>query len=259
MVSSFHLVLIRPWPLVFSLVLFNLLITSLLWFHYRSFMFFFLKVLLLVYVLVLWLRDVEVETWLGYHTLSVYAGLRVGIVLFILSEVMFFFSFFWGFFHSCWRPSLGVVGWPPCGFESVSVEAFGLPLLKTLLLLSSGVRITYCHHRIIVQSKRGVMLGGMVTLVYGFLFLGVQLEEYYLSDLSVNRLVFGTVFFLLTGFHGFHVILGMGMIMYCFFRFLYKKEFSHKQHASFEVAAWYWHFVDVVWLFLYLFVYWYRM
>lgn len=257
MLSSYHLVLVRPWPFLVSLVICNMLISRLLWFHYNCVMLFFFKLFVLVYVVIMWLRDVEIETWLGWHTVSVFSGIRVGIVLFIISEVFFFFRFFWGFFHNCWSPGTAIVNWPPYGFGRIIIDPFGLPLLKTILLLSSGVSITYCHHRILVRKNNGVFLGFMITLFYGFLFLDVQFEEYQLRNFSVKRMVYGTVFFLLTGFHGFHVILGMFMITYCFFRFFLKKEFSHRQHVRFEMAAWYWHFVDVVWLFLFIFVYWY--
>jgi len=257
MVSSFHLVLVRPWPFLFSLMVWRLLVARLFWFHYSCVMFFILKMVLMRIVLLLWLRDVEIETWLGYHTLSVYSGIRIGIILFIVSEVFFFFRFFWRYFHNCLRPRVKVVRWPSYNFEHIIIKPFGLPLLNTVLLLSSGVRITYCHHRIMIRNRKGVFYGFIITLLYGFLFLDVQFEEYQLRKFSVKRMVYGTVFFLLTGFHGFHVILGMIMIMYCFFRFFFKREFSHKQHVSFEVAAWYWHFVDVVWLFLFVLVYWY--
>nr|UHA56303.1 cytochrome c oxidase subunit 3 [Diversibipalium sp. MNHN JL281] len=257
MFTSFHLVLFSPWPILVAFSVWGMIVSGLLYMHFKFIGMLLLNVAILFVVLFLWFGDVEVESWLGYHSRVVVSGLRLGVVLFIVSEVFFFFGFFWSFFHNCLTPSFVVNTWPPYGFSGVLVDPYGFPLFNTILLLSSGVSITLSHHCLLVRSYSVSLASLLITLLFGFLFLGVQFEEYSLSDFSVNSSVYGTVFYLLTGFHGFHVIVGFCMISFVGIRYLGSICLSDSQHVGFEAAAWYWHFVDVVWIFLYIFIYWY--
>nr|YP_011013892.1 cytochrome c oxidase subunit 3 [Arthurdendyus triangulatus]WPY71415.1 cytochrome c oxidase subunit 3 [Arthurdendyus triangulatus] len=181
------------------------------------------------------------------------------MVLFILSEVLFFFGFFWSFFHNCWYPASLVNGWPPFGCDIFMMDPFSIPFLNTFYLLSSGVSITFCHHLLLIGTGGYILFfSWFLTVFYGLLFLDCQLEEYIFSNFTLASGVYGSIIFMLTGFHGFHVFLGLLLLFYWFLRFCVVYEFSSSQHVSFEVAAWYWHFVDVVWLFLFVFVYWYN-
>ena len=169
----------------------------------------------------------------------------------------FFFSFFWGFFHKCFFPGEGIGKiWPPVDFKtSLVVDYFSIPLFKTIILLSSGINITLSHHSLINKNYKGFFFGLLSTVLLGILFLCLQNFEYLNSFLRFNTLIFGSCFYILTGFHGLHVIVGTLFLSVCFIRHL-NFEFSPAHHFGFEAAAWYWHFVDVVWLFLYLVVYW---
>lgn len=173
-------------------------------------------------------------------------GFRLGVIFFIVSEIFLFLCFFWGYFHNCFSPSFIIVSWPPVDFVNIVIDPFGVPFLNTVLLLSSGVRITLCHHSLMRGDRFGVVFSFIVTLVLGFLFLFMQFEEYSQSFFSVGSTVYGGVFYIMTGFHGAHVIIGLCFISFCFFRFLKNNDFSVYTMVRFEAAAWYWHFVDVV-------------
>lgn len=214
-----------------------------------------ISMLLLLIICSLWWRDVIREsTFQGYHCRSVLTGLILGIILFIVREIFFFLSFFWSFFHSRLSPrvELGLI-WPPCGVYSFN--PFQVPLLNTIILLASGVSITWCHQLILNNdfSKANVSL--MITWMFGVYFLFLQWFEYYMASFSISDSVFGSVFFIATGFHGFHVIVGTIFLFIIWVRII-SKHFSYGHHFGFEAAAWYWHFVDVVWLFLFSVVYW---
>jgi len=184
------------------------------------------------------------EARAGFHTRKVQKGLKLGMVLFILSEVMFFFSFFWGLFHLGSMPAVTLGGvWPPLGIETL--DPLGLPLLNTLILLASGVCTVYAHRAIIAGLKVDAMNGILGAIVYGLLFSYCQFVEYSLCNFAINDSAYGSVFFVATGFHGLHVIIGSILLWASYVR-LVKDHFSRERHLGFEFAAWYWHFVDVV-------------
>lgn len=201
-----------------------------------------------------WWRDVIREATIEcYHTERVLVGLSWGMILFIVSEIMFFFSFFWSYFYFSFNPSFILGGvWPPMFL--ITINPFELPLFNTILLLSSGVSLTWCHHSIVLGNKYEAMLGMFATLVLGMIFSWVQLIEYESAPFSMSDSVYGSIFYLTTGFHGFHVFVGTCFLMVGCYR-LYYDHFTREQHFGFEAAAWYWHFVDVVWLFLYVVYY----
>jgi cytochrome c oxidase subunit 3 len=202
-----------------------------------------------------WWRDVRREATLqGLHTSEVELNIRWGIALFIVSEVLFFFSFFWAYFHIMLSPRLDVgLVWPPIGV--LEFNPLLVPLLNTTILLSSGLTVTWAHHAIIISNYKEAVLGLGLTVGLGVYFTLIQGYEYITSYFRLSDSVYGSCFFVATGFHGLHVLIGSTFLLTCLVR-LYLGQFSSAHHFGLEAAAWYWHFVDVVWIFLFLRVYW---
>lgn len=208
----------------------------------------------LLITLAYWFFSIHQEANEGFHTKKVRWNLLHGVMLFITSEVMLFFSIFWAFFHSSMSPTVAIYcTWPPVGIEII--DPWALPLLNTVILLSSGVSLTYAHRALANAEYESVSLGLSITLWYGILFTGIQLFEYINSPFSINDSVYGSVFFLATGFHGLHVIIGSIMLLITLIR-NGLRQITATQHVGFIASAWYWHFVDVVWLFLFISIYW---
>lgn len=251
----FHLVRARPWPFLGSVGVIFSMLGGLKVFQGVSFDLLIWGNLFLVLVITQWWRDVVREaTYLGDHSKGVTKGLRIGMILFILSELIFFVSFFWAYFHLFLSPGIEVGGyWPP---QIITVfDPYNIPLLNTLILLSSGVSITWCHHCIIVGSRSSGLVRIFLTILLGVTFRYFQYLEYRDSFFRIRDSAYGSIFFLATGFHGFHVLVGTIFIIVNYLRLVWG-QFSNYHHFGFEAASWYWHFVDVVWLFLYIFVYW---
>jgi cytochrome c oxidase subunit 3 len=206
-----------------------------------------------------WWRDVIQEAEHdGFHTPIVQLGMRYGMVLFICSEVMFFAAFFWAFFDASLAPKempYDVPGgvWPPEGV--VTFDPFDLPFMNTLILLLSGVTVTWAHHALLAGNRRNLIRGLGITVLLGIAFTALQAIEYSHAGFTFSGGIYGSTFFMATGFHGFHVIVGTTFLTVCFFR-ARAGHFKPDHHFGFEAAAWYWHFVDVVWLFLFICVYW---
>lgn len=253
--NPFHLVEFRPWPLTGSLGAFFLTVGSASYFHgyYRTGA--ILGFILIAFTMVQWWRDVIREgSFQGFHSLAVTKGLRWGMALFIVSEVCFFVAFFWAYFHSRMGPTpeLGSC-WPPVGI--IILNPFQVPLLNTAVLLASGVSVTWAHHAAIEGDHQGTVQGLVVTVILGVYFTILQGGEYYEVSFSIADSVYGSTFFMATGFHGFHVLIGSSFLLVCLWR-AFSLHFSTGHHFGLEAAIWYWHFVDVVWLFLYLSIYW---
>jgi len=212
------------------------------------------SLIFLCFFLYRWFADIVVEsTFEGHHTQKVQQGIRFGMCLFIASEVMFFFSFFWAFFHCSFAPALNIgCVWPPLGL--VTLDPWGLPLWNTVILLSSGVTITCAHRAILAGERNATNKGLLATIIYGVVFTFVQAYEYNVAPFSINDSVYGSLFYMLTGFHGFHVLVGTLFLIVCFHRQI-NYHFTRVQHVGLECGIWYWHFVDVVWLFLFVVVY----
>jgi cytochrome c oxidase subunit 3 len=194
----------------------------------------------------------------GDHTPVVQLHQRYGMILFIASEVMFFVGWFWAFFDFSLFPStinVDVIGgqWPPKAIEAV-MDPFDLPLLNTLILLCSGTTLTWGHHALIHGDRDGLKKGLWATILLGLLFSSIQAYEYAHAPFAFGKNTYGSAFYMATGFHGFHVIVGTIFLIVCLVR-AYKGDFTPRQHFGFEAAAWYWHFVDVVWLFLFVAIY----
>nr|YP_009731725.1 cytochrome c oxidase subunit III [Limassolla lingchuanensis]QHR79701.1 cytochrome c oxidase subunit III [Limassolla lingchuanensis] len=251
----FHLVDKSPWPLSGSVGLLTLTSGLVMWFHKLSMSLMLTGVMIILLTMIQWWRDVIRESsFKGLHTIKVTLTMKIGMMMFITSEVLFFLSFFWAFFHSSLSPSVEIgLKWPPMGI--ISFNPMNIPLLNTMILLSSGITITWAHNAIINNNHSQSMQSMILTVILGLYFSMLQLYEYIEAPFSIADSVYGATFFLATGFHGLHVIIGTIFIAISMLRIL-SLHFSSKHHVGFEASAWYWHFVDVVWLFLYVSIYW---
>ena len=290
---DYHLVDPSPWPLISSIAVTVMMIGAVVWMKgfvampedgvtVSSFLFgegqkalFFMGLAGTLFSMGAWWADVVKESRKGDHTPVVSIGLRYGMVLFIASEIMFFAAFFWMFFEmavfnearagipeiATWADTAAAWStWPPQGVEVLS--AWQLPLLNTVILLLSGTTVTWAHHALQVGDRSGAKLALGITIALGVLFTAVQAYEYYhivhenlfFNEEALNSGLYGSIFFMATGFHGFHVLIGTIFLAVCLMRLL-AGQFTPEKHFGFEAAAWYWHFVDVVWLFLFAFVY----
>jgi len=255
--QPFHLVEYRPWPLTSSIGALTLAIGIARWFHGHGTICLIVSSIIIIISIIQWWRDVIRErTFLGHHTSYVTTGLRWGIILFITSEVLFFFAFFWAFFHSRLSPTpeLGCC-WPPTGIHPLN--PFRVPLLNTAVLLASGVTVTWAHHRLLETRRANTIQALILTVSLGIYFTFLQAGEYAEASFRIADRVYGSTFFVATGFHGAHVLIGSRFLLVCLFR-TWNHHFSNNHHFGFEAAAWYWHFVDVVWICLYLCIYWWR-
>nr|DAZ91360.1 TPA_asm: COX3 [Pandorites podoceroides] len=251
----YHLVEKSPWPIVASISAMLLTTGLVKWFHLFSLNLMMLALLAILLTSSQWWRDVSRESTLqGLHTLKVVNGLRMGMILFIVSEILFFFSFFWAFFHSSLSPTMELGGiWPPLHIQPFN--PFQIPLLNTAILLASGVTVTWAHHAVCENLHTQAIQGMILTVLLGLYFTFLQALEYMEAPFTIADSVYSSTFFVATGFHGLHVIIGSTFLLTCLFR-LNAGHFSNSHHVGLESAIWYWHFVDVVWLFLYISIYW---
>ena len=254
----YHLVDPSPWPIVGAIAALMLTVGTVLYMHGKpgGMIVMPLGILGILTTMFLWWRDVVREgEFLGYHSPVVQIGLRYGMALFIASEVMFFVAWFWAYFNASLFPTAAIGHvWPPEGIHTF--DPFHIPFLNTMILLLSGTTITWAHHALLERDKKTLVLGLGLTILLGLSFTLCQAIEY--SDAPfkfVGGGVYPSTFFLATGFHGFHVIVGTCFLIVCWFR-ARAGHFTPERHFGFEAAAWYWHFVDVVWLFLFTCIYW---
>ena len=253
----FHLVDPSPWPFISSISAFSCAIGTVLYMHAYKLG---INVLILGFIMLLlsmfvWWRDVVREsTFEGHHTGVVQRGLRCGVLLFIVSEILFFVAFFWAFFHSSLAPTveLGSI-WPPKGINVLN--PWEVPFLNTLLLLLSGCTVTWSHHTLVSNKREEAFFSLALTIFLAIIFTLLQGYEYNMADFRLSDGIYGSTFYMATGFHGFHVFIGTIFLAICNVR-LYNYQLTQEHHFGFEAAAWYWHFVDVVWLFLFVSIYW---
>lgn len=256
---DYHILSPSIWPLFGSIGGFIMLFGAVLWMHGITSVMFWIGLALVLYTMFAWWSETIAENRIGDHTPVVTIGLRYGFILFIMSEVMFFFAWFWSFFKHAMYPMYEYAGTEYVKPEIHAVDPFHLPLINTLILLLSGFAVTWAHHALVHNNDRKALVQGLsIAVVLGVAFTALQAYEY--GELLLHEgWEFGgdqfySNFFMATGFHGFHVVIGTIFLTICLIRAL-KGDFTPKQHTGFEMAAWYWHFVDVVWLFLFFAVY----
>ena len=255
---DYHILPPSIWPFLGALGGFIMLFGAVMWLHDVTPYMFFIGLALVLYVMYAWWSDVIHEGQTGDHTPVVRIGLRYGFILFIMSEVMFFAAWFWNFFKNALYPLSdnyptvdGV--WPPAGIETF--DPWHLPLINTLILLCSGAACTWAHHAIAHENNRKDMINGLaLAVVLGLCFTALQAYEYSHAAFGFAGNIYGASFFMATGFHGAHVIIGTIFLFVCMLRAM-AGQFTPDRHVGFEAAAWYWHFVDVVWLFLFAAIY----
>ncbi len=262
---DYHLVDPSPWPIVGSVSAFIMAVGAISWMHHAfaaAPFVFGLGVIGVAYTMIGWWTDVAREaTHQGHHSRVVQISHRYGMILFIASEVMFFVAWFWAYFNVALFPAdahmaartefLGGV-WPPKGIETF--DPWHLPLLNTLILLTSGTTVTWAHHALLENDRDGLKWGLILTILLGAAFTAVQAYEYSHAAFNFSGNIYGATFFMATGFHGAHVLIGTTFLIVCLIR-TYLRHFTPTQHLGFEFAAWYWHFVDVVWIFLFACIY----
>jgi len=271
---DYHIIDPSPWPFIGSIGAFIMAIGGVAWMQQlkggalhlfgldlANPWIFFAGLAVVLYTMFSWWSDTIKEAHEGHHTRVVSLHLRYGMIMFIASEVMFFVAWFWAFFDASLFPNeaaqysreafTGGV-WPPKGIEVL--DPFHLPLYNTIILLLSGTTVTWAHHALIHGDRKGLINGLVLTVALGVLFSMVQAYEYIHAPFAFKESIYGATFFMATGFHGFHVLVGTIFLLVCLIRAL-RGDFTPKQHFGFEAAAWYWHFVDVVWLFLFACIY----
>jgi len=251
---NFHLVDPSPWPLVCSIGAFVMMFGMIYLMHFETNWIFYVGTAIVLYGAYSWWADVVEEgEHQGHHKPIVQLGLRYGMFLFIISEVMFFTAWFWAYFNASIFPTEATGGvWPPQGIETL--DPFDLPLINTLILLLSGCTVTWAHHAIVEGDRPTFIKMLTFTVLLGAFFSVIQAYEYSHATFGFTDGIYSSTFYMATGFHGFHVIIGTIFLLVCLFRGM-KGHFKPDHHFGFEAAAWYWHFVDVVWLILFFAIY----
>jgi cytochrome c oxidase subunit 3 len=250
----YHLVDVSPWPIILSFGLLTFATNLALWISGTPLFDIFISIAIILLIAYQWWRDVIRESKGGYHTVKVQKGILIGFLLFLISEVMLFLSFFWTFFHSSLVVSVELGAfWPPVGINAVNVWA--LPLLGSTVLLASGFVLTLAHHALILGNKRITVINMFLTIILGLLFTYIQYNEYNFGEFTIADSVFGSIFYMTTGLHAIHVIVGALFLIICFIRILLD-QFTTEHHLGYEFAIYYWHLVDVVWLLVFLIYYW---
>ncbi len=247
---DYHIIAPSLWPFLGAVSGAIMFIGAVLWFHDITPWLALIGLAGVLYTMFVWWSDVIGEANSGDHTPVVRIGIRMGFILFIISEVMFFSAWFWTFFKHAIFPMDGA--WPPAGITTF--DPWSLPLINTLILLLSGCTVTWAHHELITGKRSNLIWGLLFTVLLGAVFTVFQAVEYMEAPFAFSGNIYGATFFMATGFHGFHVIIGTIFLTVCLLRSR-AGDFTPHQHIGFEAAAWYWHFVDVVWLFLFSAIY----
>nr|YP_009353842.1 cytochrome c oxidase subunit III [Euciroa cf. queenslandica STW-2017]AQZ26124.1 cytochrome c oxidase subunit III [Euciroa cf. queenslandica STW-2017] len=251
---GFHLVKPSPWPLLSGMTATMLALSLIGWFHGVDFKLFCISFILIAMVAGFWWRDVIREGMVGNYTPRVVWNLKTGMMLFLVSEAMFFVSFFWAFLHSSLAPTGEVGGcWPPGGIRPFN--PWGLPAFNTALLVSSGVTVNWAQTSLKHGDQKQTLMALGVTIFYGLLFMRVQTYEYWHAAFTVADGVYGSTFFVTTGFHASHVMVGLIFLLVTFMR-MCSKQFTHPIQLGFRFCVWYWHFVDVIWIGVWFLIYW---
>nr|QHF17718.1 cytochrome c oxidase subunit III [Vespa basalis] len=251
----YHMVTISPWPLILSINIMLLLISMIKWFYFMKINLMIMTIMSMSLTLIQWWRDIVREsTFQGMHTSNIISNLKLSMILFITSEVFFFISLFWAYFHSSLSPSIEIgMLWPPKNI--IMFNPYDIPLLNSIILITSGITITWSHNSLINKNINTAWMTLLYTIFLSLLFSTCQYLEYKSAPFTMADSIFGSIFFFVTGFHGIHVIIGTTFLIVCLLRMI-SNHFSNNHHFGYEAAIWYWHFVDIVWLFVYTWLYW---
>jgi len=249
----YHIVDVSPWPILLSISMLSFAFTVVKWLNHLN-PIVFVQITLILLIAFQWWRDVIREAKAGYHTHKVQKGILIGFLLFLISEIMLFSSFFWAFFHSSLAPNIELgVQWPPLGINAVNTWA--IPLLGSTVLVASGFILTIAHHALINGNKTLSLWMTGITVIFGLGFIFLQYNEYLFGEVTISDSVYGSVFYMTTGLHAFHVIAGVLFLFVSFIRIFFD-HFTTEHHIGYEFAIYYWHLVDVVWLLVFVIFYW---
>nr|YP_009652902.1 cytochrome c oxidase subunit III [Andrena chekiangensis]QCG69815.1 cytochrome c oxidase subunit III [Andrena chekiangensis] len=253
----FHMVTLSPWPMLTSINIMNTFMSMIIMFNLKMKLLMIISMATLIMCIIQWWRDVIREsTFQGFHTFTVTKLIKMSMILFIISELLFFVAFFWTYFHSSITPSIEIgMNWPPSSINQFN--PYNIPLLNSIILISSGITITWSHHALMSNKALETKVSMFMTIILGVYFTMLQIFEYLEAPFCFNDSVYGSIFFMTTGFHGSHVNIGLIFLVSCFTRMM-KNHFSKMHHLNFETASWYWHFVDIIWLFVYITIYWWN-
>ena len=251
---DYHLVDPSPWPIFCSFASLIVCFGAVYYFTTKNLWLTFVGLAVLFYGVFMWFREVVIEAeHKGDHTPVVQISHRYGMVLFIASEVMFFVAWFWAYFDASLFPDQAIGGvWPPKDIQTL--DPWHIPLINTLILLLSGTTVTWAHHAMLENDRKSLVQGLVLTVILGAIFTMFQAYEYMVASFTMSSGIYGSTFYMATGFHGFHVLIGTIFLAVCLFR-AKRGHYTSEHHFGFEAAAWYWHFVDVVWLFLFAAIY----
>nr|AKM70097.1 cytochrome oxidase subunit III [Macropodaphis sp. YW-2015] len=255
--QPYYILNLSPWPILMSFNSFNFLISNIMMMNFKFNSFFIINILIMILVSILWWRDIIREsTFQGNHNFYIMNLIKFSMILFIISEMFLFISFFWNFLHNSLAPSIELgLNWPPKNINFFNPLL--IPLLNTIILLTSSFTITLTHLLMLNNNKKKTLNFLKMTIILSIYFLFLQIIEYKQAMFTFSDSVFGSSFFIATGFHGLHVIIGTLFLLINLLRMI-KLHFSFMHHISFELSAWYWHFIDIIWLFLYMTFYWWN-
>nr|ABB92704.1 cytochrome c oxidase subunit III [Vanhornia eucnemidarum] len=254
----FHMTSNSPWPLIMSTNVMNLMLNIFIWMNFSNFIPMIMGMFSILLIMFQWWRDLIRESlFQGSYTTMIYNNMKFCMLLFISSELMFFISFFWTYFHSFLSPNIEIgMQWPPMNISPFN--PFNIPLMNTIILISSSSTITWSHHAMLNNKYNSSILSMMSTITLSMIFMYFQYLEYSNSKFSINDSIYGSIFFMTTGFHGTHVIIGSIFLSINLIRMM-NKQFSSHNHFGMEASIWYWHFVDMIWLFLFMLIYWWSI
>lgn len=248
---------LRPWPILISINTFNFIIYNIIIINFKFNLIIISTIILILLISILWWRDIIRErTFQGNHNFYIINLIKLRIILFIISEIFLFISFFWNFLHNSLSPSIELgLNWPPKNIKFFNPIL--IPLLNTIILLTSRFTVTLTHFYLLINNKKKSINFLIYTIILSIYFIILQRIEYNQATFTFSDSIFGASFFIATGFHGLHVIIGTIFLILNLIR-IKKLHFSYIHHIRFELAAWYWHFIDIIWLFLYITFYWWN-